>query len=65
MILYPWIGTKRNKTQKSIGREREREREREGEEEGAGEREGEGREREREPCGNTTYHLSYVSLRSM
>ena len=45
MILYPWIGTKRNKIQKSI--EREREREREGEEEGAGEREGEGRERER------------------
>ena len=62
MILYPWIGTKRNKIQKSI--EREREREREGEEEGAGEREGEG-EREREPCGHTTYHLSYVSLLSM
>ena len=29
MILYPWIGTKRNKTQKSIGRERENESERE------------------------------------
>jgi len=52
---------KEQNTKKYRERERESERERKRERESGREK----GEREREPCGNTTYHLSYVSLRSM